>query len=281
MLGQVRWLVALALVGACGFEVPARPTDSGVDVPDAPPDTIVIKWAVDATSGKAVPANAVEWTEFLKAHGLANIAAPSGLWLLQENAGLLVDSIGTVVLSPFGGPLYGQAVPGWSRQGVGTVDGSSSGFRTVGDGSMPDVAISSMTMLALVELPAPAPAASRSVMILGSSSPAAYVHVDLEATRRLSAATLAAQGTGTMDPGTAAAGIMVKHDVSASQQKVFTRKETFTKPFTALGVSRGLFIGGGSGPAPTGRWLYLTAWYGTKAQISDADAAKLMTALGW
>ncbi len=281
MLARVRSLLALAVVGGCGFSVPAHQIDAATDTRDAPPDTIVVKWAVDATSGKAVPANAVEWTDFLKAYGLANVSAPSSLWLLQESSGALVDSIGTVVLSGFGGPFYQQAVPGWSRKGVGTVDGQPAGFTNQTDGSLPNVRLSSMTALALVELPGPAPAFARNVLVVGSSSPAAYIHVDLEPSRRLSETTVGSVGVGTMDPGTAAAGIMLKHDVTNSQQKVITRKETFSMPFVQLGTSRGLFIGGGSSPAPVARWLYLAAWYGSKAEISDADAAKLMTSLGW
>lgn len=281
MLAHVRWLLALVLVGACGFDVPAQPTDGRVDTLDAPPDSIVVKWAVDATSGKPVPANSAEWKEFLEAYGLAHLGTPNGLWLLQEVTGPLGDAIGSVVLSPFAGPLYQQPVVGWSRKGVGTVDGLAHGFKNVGDGSLPDVELASMTMLALVELPGPPPLTARNVLIAGASSPAAYVHVDLEPSRRLSMATLASMGTGTMDPGAAAAGILLKHDVTNSQQKVITRKETFSKPFTPLNTSRGLYIGGGSSPAPLGRWLYLAAWYGPKAEISDADAAKLLTALGW
>jgi hypothetical protein len=281
MLARVRWLIALALVGGCGFSVPAHEADAPTDTPDAPPDTIVVKWAVDPTSGKAVPANVVEWNEFLKAHGLDNVSAPSGLWLLQESNGALVDSIGTVVLSAYGGPFYQQPVPGWGRKGVGTLDGQPAGFKNETDATLPNVRLSSMTVLALVELPGPAPTFARNVIVAGSSSPAAYIHVDLEPSRRLSESTVGSTGMGMMDPGTAAAGIMLKHDVTNSQQKVITRKETFSMPFVQLGTSRGLFIGGGSSAAPLGHWLYLAAWYGPKAEISDADAAKLMTSLGW
>ena len=281
MLTRVRWLLALALVGGCGFSVPSHQTDAAIDTRDAPPDTIVVKWTVDATSGKAVPANVVEWNDFLKAYGLGHLSAPTGLWLLQEPSGALVDSVGTVVLSPFGGPFYQQPVVGWSRKGVGTVDGQPAGFKNDTDASLPSVRLSSMTVLALMELPAPAPVLARNVLVVGSSNPAAYIHVDLEPSRRFSESTAGSTATGAMDPGTAAAGIMLKHDVTNSQQKVITRKETFSMPFTQLLASRGLFIGGGAAQAPLGRWLYLAAWYGPKAEISDADAAKLMTSLGW
>jgi hypothetical protein len=261
MLAGVRWLLALTLFGACGFSVPSHQTDAGPDTPDAPPDTIVVKWAVDATSGKAVPANAVEWTDFLKAYGLANLSAPSGLWLLQEPSGALVDSVGTVVLTPFGGPLYQQPVAGWSRKGVATLDGMTMGFSNIGDASLPNMQTASMTVLALVELPGPAPLGTRNLLI--------------------ALATLSTAGVGTMDPGTTAAPVLLKVDVTHTQHHVVTRSETIVKSFTALGSSRGLFIGGASSPAPLGRWLYVAAWYGTKAEISDADAAKLLTSLGW
>ena len=190
MLARVRWLLALALVGGCGFSVPSHQTDAAVDMRDAPPDTIFVKWAVDATSGKPVPANVVEWNDFLKAYGLGHLSAPSGLWLLQEPSGALVDSIGTVVLSPYSGPLYQQTVAGWSRKGVGTLDGLAQGFKNETDALLPNVRLSSMTVLALMELPNPAPFATRNVLVAGSSSPAAYIHVDLEPARRFSIGTV-------------------------------------------------------------------------------------------
>ncbi len=282
MLWRVRSVLALALVGACGFSVPAR-DDARVDAPDPPPDMPRVTWAVDATSGKAVPANASEWRDFLKAKGLNNIMAPSGLWLAQESGGSLVDSIGTVALSPFGTPQmpeYGVTVPGWSRKAVGTIDGTFTGFSNMTDASLPNVSSSSMTALVLIALPA-TPIAQRTFLVEGSSSPLSYARVDLTSSRRLTVAVNTTTATGTQDPGTAPGALMLKLDVTNGQQKVITRKETVTLANTPLGNARGLFIGGANSPAPQARFLYLTVWYGSKAEISDADAAALLTALDW
>jgi hypothetical protein len=281
MLSNVRWLLSLLVVGACGFSVPDQPVDAPSESIDAPPDVITVSWAVDSTSGKAVPANAVEWTAFLKEHGLSRIAAPSGLWLLQEPVGPLVDSIGTVVLTPFGSPSQAQPVPGWTRKGVGVPDGSNSGFGNKLDTALPNVMTQSMTALTLVVLPSGPPGALRTVMVEGSSSLDAFARADVSPAKRLEIRINTTSATGTQDPGTTAAGLMLKLDVTHGEQKVITRKETVALTNTPLTTSRGLYIGGAANPAPDAKWLYLVAWYGAKAEITDADARALLTALDW
>ncbi|CAN5835889.1 hypothetical protein BH11MYX3_BH11MYX3_07080 [soil metagenome] len=261
--------------------MPAR-DDARVDT-TIPPDVSPVTWTVDATSGKAVPANASEWRDFLKAKGLGDtVMAPSGLWLSQEASGPLADSIGTIVLQPLGaGHLYAQTVPGWSRKAIGTVDGSVTSFRNETDPGLPNVMSSSMTVLTLMSLPSGPPAGPRTMLVEGSSSPLAYAHADLDAAKHLVMAISATTASGTQDPGTAAAGLMMKLDVTHSQQKLITRKESVTLSTTPLASSRGLFVGGAVNPAPTARYLYVVAWYGARAEISDADATALLTALDW
>lgn len=281
MLSQVRRLLPLVLLGACGFSVPGTSQDASVDTPDAPPDVITVTWAVDSTSGKAVPANTVEWTDFLKAHGLSRIPAPSGLWQLQEPTGVMVDSIGTVVLTPFGAPMFAQPVPGWSRRAMTVAENSASGVANNTDANLPNLATQSMTALTLVALPSASPAGLRTLMVEGSSSPSAFARADLSASKRLEIRINGTAATGAQDPGAAVAGLMLKLDITHAQQRVITRKETVTLTNTPLASSRGLYIGGAANPAPDAKWLYLVAWYGVKAEITDADAQALLTALDW
>jgi hypothetical protein len=84
-----------------------------------------------------------------------------------------------------------------------------------------------------------------------------------------------------VDHGMAPIPVLVKLDRTNQQQKVITRQETITAPYTARGSSKGLFLGGAASTAPDARFLYLAAWYGTSAEISDTQAAALLAALGW
>lgn len=78
------------------------------------PSTVV---SADPTSGKKVPASAVEWALFRSQNSLV-VASPDYLHLCQEAAGNLADSIGAATLTALNSPLYAQAVTGWSRVGV-------------------------------------------------------------------------------------------------------------------------------------------------------------------
>ena len=279
----VRSVLALALVAACGFSVPAN-RDGAIDTPDAPPDVPVVTWAIDPTSGKAVPANATEWRDFLKAKGLNNIMAPNGLWLAQESGGALADSVGTVALAPFNGPTYAAAVPGWTRHAVGTPDGTFSGFANTSDPNLPNVGATSMTVLLLMQLPSGPPPGTRTFLVEGSSSPLSYIRADIDATKHYLIGFVGPPSTtttGTQDPGAVPAGVMMKLDITNAQQKLITRTETITLGNSPLGASRGLQLGGTVWSAPVTRYLYVVAWYGARAEISDVDARALLTALNW
>lgn len=276
---RVRSVLALALVSACGFSVPAR--DDAGGMPDTPPDVPTVTWTVDPTSGKAVPANQFEWRDFLKAKGLTSIMTPNGLWLAQEGSGPLADSIGPVALAPIGATLYGLTVPGWSRKAVGTTDGSVASFSNMTDATLPNVGSTSMTVLALIAFPGIAPANTRTFLVEGSGSLTAFAQANLDSSKHLMMTISPTTTTGAQDPGTAATAVMMKLDHLHAEQKLFTSTEKITLPNTPLVGSRGLFLGGAVAPAPETRFLYVVAWYGSRAEISDADVTALLTALDW
>jgi hypothetical protein len=62
---------------------------------------------------------------------------------------------------------------------------------------------------------------------------------------------------------------------------LITDRETIDVPNTALGSSRGIFIGSAGAPAPDGRWLYMAAWYGSAAEMDKSTIDALLGALGW
>lgn len=274
MLPLMRLALVLAIWG-CGYSH-GTPIDANGDGADVPDDR-VITWTVDAMSQKATPASAAEWSDFIAAHQLT-MSPPQGLWLMQDTAGLLNDAIGTVDLASFGTPAYQQAVPGWTRRAIATTDGEYEGFQNQTNTSLPDVAVTSMTILLYYSTDA-MPPAQRSVLFGGCCF--GYAEVDLTAGTQLVFKTNQATTSGSVSHGAGTIPILMKHDIAHSRQVVFTDKDLVAAPFTPLMTNRGLFIGGANRPSANARWLYLAAWYGAPAELSDSQVQALLTALGW
>lgn len=271
-------LAAFVLVAAgCGFSTQEIPTDSPppIDVIDTPPGN----WTIDSSSGKSTPITADEWSEFITAKGLL-IAPPDGLWPMQDTSGPLVDVLGTVDLMPIGPWTYQQMVTGWSRRAVATTDGAGALFRNTTDTSLPDVATSSMLVL-LVYRNNGTPTLMRSLLFGGSGVPATLGQVDIDTASRLKLTVGSNSATGTVNYGADAYPLVLKLDRTNSQQKILTDREIIAPPYTALGSSRGIFLGAANNAAPDGRWLYMAAWYGAHAEISDAEIMKLFAAMGF
>ena len=273
---RVRTALLLVLVG-CGFEVaPGGPADARPDGPDAP---VQVTWSVDPTSKKAVPTSTAEWNDLIRAHGL-NIFAPSSVWQMQEMSGPLSDSIDIVALMPSGVPRYRQMVTGWSRLAIGTPDGTVTTFSNTNAPSLPDVSTSSMAVLMYYST-ALIPTTPRSVLFAGSSSPGAFGQVDVHPNERLSLTVSPNTATGNSAYGTEVTPVLLVLDKMRGTQTIYTDKEQITPLNTARASSRGLLIGGANNFAPEGRWLYMAAWYGPRAEIGQAEATALLDALGW
>jgi hypothetical protein len=257
-----------------------------MSVPDAPrmdrpPDMDPsVTWSVDASSGKSVPSTAAEWLDFIGNKKL-NIVAPDGLWLMQEASGALQDSIGTVNLPSMGNdaPQYQQPVPGWTRKAVKSMDGTGVLFYNNTDASLPNVGTTSMTVL-LMYANASMPAGTRSIVVAGCCAGYATLSIDAAKHYRLNV-NVTGNAVGLMDHGADVTPIVVKLDRTAARQVVITDRETIAPTNTQLGSQRGLYLGAANGAAPDGRWLYMAAWYGANAEMSDASISALIKALGW
>lgn len=269
----------LWLLVGCGFQLEAPP---GAPPPDVPPDVpiVPITWTVDGTSAKACPSSASEWSALIAAKNL-NIAVPSGLWLAQEGSGSLADSIGPVTLAPYGppNPTYQQAITGWTRRAVATVDGSISGFANSIAPALPELSATSMTVLAYFASPT-TPASPRSFMYGGFGSTLNYANVGIDQNHHLSLTVTPSSATGTVDHGTGVFPVVMKLDRTNLVQTLITDRETITAPYQARSA-RGITLGGANPGSPDARWLYVAAWYGPSAEISNADLTALIRALGW
>lgn len=233
-------------------------------------------WAIDATSGIAVPASATEWSAFIAAKGLS-ISVPSSLWLMQESSGNLSDSIGSLTLTANGTPLYQQSVTGWTRKGVGFNEGVAQRFAAA-SGVGPSPATTSQTWLWLCAITS-TPSATRMIATVSTAA------TSFDA-RYLSTGHVRAQIAGTNADGTGAptgAGVMpfaLKYNRTGSESKVFTGQEKLA-PIYSASVGDGFKgVGGGTTNAITGQCVYGAMWSGTAGEISDADLKALLVAMG-
>lgn len=124
-------------------------------------------WAIDATSGKGVPANEPEWEALIAAAGIvgATSGVPVSLWLLQEAAGPFADSIGSAPLTQAGTWTNQDPVTGWSRLGVRPNTGAGNSLISTAVGNMEQ----SQLLLAYVLL-VDGSGSNQSIMGLGSTA---------------------------------------------------------------------------------------------------------------
>ena len=272
--------VSLLLLASCAFQI--EPSPAAIDAPQEAPDAdalVPITWTVDATSGIACPASTSEWLDFIAAKNLP-LAAPDGLWLMQEASGPLDDATGTVDLAPFGAPAWSQPVVGWTRRAAATPPNTTSGFRHTNPATLPDVSTGSLLVLAFYQSGATA-AGPRSLLFGGGGTSASLGEVSIDATDRLRFTVGGTSAMGTHVHGREVFPLVMKMDVTNQQQKVITPFETIQQAYRALSSSKGLILGGANLQAPDSRWLYMAAWYSARAEITDADLKTLLTALGW
>lgn len=231
--------------------------------------------ARDATSLKYVPASANQWASTIAAAGVES-KIPSFLWLAQEAAADLADSIDSATLTAAGTPGYQQTVSGWSRKACTWADGASTRFANLAQ--VPDPNTNSVAMLGYV-FTTNVPAATRQVFQIGSST-AVEARVTTGGKYRMHN-----QGNGTGSDFTAAYDSAVHplwlvYNRAASTVKLYSDTEFASATY---GIISGAFVGYGFSDlqAPTGGFLYGACWQGAAAEFSDAEVRAVLQTLGW
>jgi hypothetical protein len=276
--------VVIALVAACDFTKNAGGPDGKMDGSDGPPDVPLGSFTTDAISHIATPLTTAEWQAFLAQKGLSSaIMPPNGLWLMGEPAGQLNDTIGSAALAVNGTPMYQFHESGWQRVGVKTADNQNNDFSNNTDGSLPNLAQASMTVL-LYYASTATPGGLRTVLIAGSGNPSNFGELTIDQNGKLSLITnnVAATTTSAYDGGLVTP-IVVKLDRAHTAQTLYTKTEMVSvSPYQNLMSNPGgIFIGGGHNSPPPGVWLYMAAWYGHPAELTDMQVNQLITALGF
>jgi hypothetical protein len=242
--------------------------------------TVVKLVAKDATSGIRVPASLTQWQDFNAYHvaiGTANYpnVTPTCLWLCQESSGNLTDVIGGVTLTQTGaGHLYNQAVTGWSRLAVQTVDGTA-GQKWINSTIAPNPNLVSTSWFAVIGFPAAAPVAARDLMANSGT-------LDCRLSTGGKVAIInSGTATGTANPLAGVHLVEVKHDLTNSTFVAYSDQEKLVGTYVAV-ASNPMFVFGGQTTAASGSaYLYVAEFSGAAAELTDAQYKARQIALGW
>lgn len=232
----------------------------------------------DATSNIYVPSTAAEWTQTLGVAGGGG--NPFGMWLFQEAAGDLADTIGTATLTS-SSMNYQQAVAGWTRKAVAILDSGGAHATNLVDAALPDLGTTSMTALLYVAVTAVT--AQRYVLWLGDTGSFAWGvagRIDSSPHWGILDANVGT-ATGTVNHGTTVIPVLLKYDVTNSVCQLYTHQEKMTAASFTLVTAGKKGIGIGIATDPTAYCLYMAAWKSSSAEMSDNSARSLLQVLGW
>lgn len=236
-----------------------------------PPSSGTPAFSTDSTSGKAVPTNSTEWLSFLALAG-SLIPPPQHVWQMQEVSGTLADSIGTNVLT-VSNATYNKTITGWTRKAVGGNGAAVTG--QVRNLAMADTATTSVLVLIYAQYVV-SPTALRSLLLYGTPTlqiPAVTQKVRLREGAALLDSTLAHDAT--IHP------FLFAFNVTNSTCKVYTDLEKLSIAYSAsVGTALTLSTSSTSDTSITD-FVYGAAWEGINAETTDAEAKKLITALGY
>lgn len=223
----------------------------------------------DATSNKYVPLTLADWTNTLATAGIAS-GNPSSAWSCQEASGSLADSIGSRTFTQLAtAPSYQQTVPGWTRKGITFTETASMRFST----STPAANSQSALVIAYVRLTGTPTAAHRSIFEYPS------IFVEATATPRFQA-NGGSNLEGLVNPGTTVHAIVMKSNVTALAEAVYTEAEIIPSTWYNDGGTELILGGFTNTPAPF-QILWAAGFGGVPAELSNAQIKSLLQTLGW
>jgi hypothetical protein len=228
-------------------------------------------YTTDATSGKATPSSAAEWTAFLSSISSA-LSAPQHLWLMQEPSVAAADSIGSKTLT-VSNVLFGKPIAGWARMAIGGPEALIAS--SLSNASMVSTGTSSFMVLVYARFD-PSPAVLRAMITYGTpvvQTPALTNKVRLREGGSLVDSSGAHNAT--VHP------FLFAFNVTASTVRLYTDLEKLSVTYsTSTGSSLTLTTSLVSDITATD-FLYGAAWDGVAGEINDAEAKKLITGLGY
>jgi len=269
--------------GAGTYAVTLTVTDSGGRASSTSSNVVVSSaaWAIDATSSKARPADATEFTAFLTANSgtLSAWSNPTSIYTCQDAATPIDDKIGAFDLAISGlGDAYQQAITGWDTDACTLTDGTTAGWRSL-SASLPDLASSSCLLIAYVRMPAAAPAGTRILALMGGVTSANVRLVGGTGVFGTVSGANAASGATNM-AGAGVIPVALKVDRTGSVQRAYSLDEKLSPTFSASLTGKSVYLGSNGAAAAVG-YLWAARWDGATAERSDAEIKALLQALAW
>lgn len=233
----------------------------------------------DSTSLKYAPANATEWSTTLGVAGIAS-GNPSSLYLCQEAAGNLADSIGAVPLVVGSTPSYQQTITGWTRRGVAITATTLQTF-SVGAGVGANPAATSVAWLLYVATTV-APGGNRNVVYpSGSATPVGLDHIVTGGKLMIRCA---AATTNSLNSYTLATvyPLLLVYNRTAGSVTMYTDQEVLAGTYSAAVTDGTKGIGATQGAGdPSSKFFYMSVFSGGAAEFTTAQARSLLQTLGW
>jgi hypothetical protein len=223
----------------------------------------------DSSSKVYLPTTTAEHQTLLGGSGLN---APSSFWIASQATTTLADlGTGGRNVTIAGSPTLGAAAPGWTATGIKCTDGSAT---QNGQFTISDVSTTSGLLLQMWGVNSN-PAAARDLNYIGSAS--AHHAVLIPGTSGPKVRGETAAGTADGDVNYSAILLtLTKFDRSRSEVAVYTRGEQLKPTWSAPVASTTAYLFGGSQGAPDATLVYAAYWSGADAEISDAQAQKLL-----
>jgi PKD repeat protein len=228
----------------------------------------VILWAVDATSSKAVPADATQWANLVSVNSLA-VGSPSHVWLFQDTLGNLAAAVGGKTLTTTGTPLYQQTETGWSRKFITSNTGAAGANRFANNATMSATTVSVM-LLAFARVYAPV-AGHQRMFYAGSSSNAMEAVAGSNVIRiRVGAQS----GNGALSHVGQVRPYVLLHDVTNSRSILYSDIEKKSITFAArVGTTVQFQFSLSTDATSNTAFGYAAAWNGTGVEYGSEAAA--------
>ena len=242
-----------------------------------PSDSSVLAGVTLDASGRYRPSSSAEWATVLAAAGIAS-GGPSALYLCQDASGNLADAVGTFPLTASGtGTTYMQPVSGWSAKAVAMTSGSTGLFQST-DAGLPDIATTSMLMLAYAQ-----PTTTASTRdIMGGGTAATRILAETTATSGVPRIMCAGNAAvGAVNTGAATRPWTLQINRTAGSAALYTDAERIVPTFGTTAAGKSISIGNFVAGTATCLYALIAVFFGAAAELSTAQVRSLHTTLGW
>jgi hypothetical protein len=240
-----------------------------------------VGWTIDSGSGIGIPQNTTEWINVIAAAGLTGlVSVPDALWLCQEAAGNLADSIGIFTMTATGANLrYQQTVPAWQSKGVGFPVNVFQGWANT-DASLPDLLVANATMCCYAEITNPLNQSSLLNMGTGAGT-TSYIGTD--GTGKPRAASGAVGATGTLATTGAVSPFVIQSNRTGLACTGLTSHDKLSPAFSVGVTGKQIQFGNpaaaGVNKTPAANIVYGWAWLTTTP--TAAQIKLILQVLGW